>query len=87
VNAEYILIICLVQAFVLLFGISVGRSLLLYRIRKEENRRKEMELSLLEKRAEIITEGKKIATNLEELLYKAQVQKEIDDIIRKGGKR
>ena len=86
-NAEYILIICLVQAFVLLFGISVGRSLLLYRIRKEENRRKEMELSLLEKRAEIITEGKKIATNLEELLYKAQVQKEIDDIIRKGGKR
>ncbi len=86
-NAEYILIICLAQAFVLLFGISIGRSLLFYKIRKEETRRKEIELSLLEKRAEIISEGKKIATNLEELLYKAQVQKEIDDIIRKGGKR
>lgn len=73
----------LIQVFILLLGISIGHSILLLRMRKEENRKRELELSLLEKRSEILHEGKKIAHDLEEVLYKAKVQQEIDNIIRK----
>ncbi|MBD3344654.1 MAG: hypothetical protein GF401_06295 [Chitinivibrionales bacterium] len=82
-NPYFLLII---QAFILLLGISLGRSILLLKIRKEENKKKEIELAILSKRSEVINEGKKVAHNLEELLYNAQVRKEIDDIIRKDGK-
>ena len=78
------IIILLVQVFVLLLGLSIGHSVVLLRLRAEENRKRELELSLLEKRSEILTQGKKIAHDLEEVLYKAKVQQEIDDIIRKN---
>jgi len=74
----------LIQVFILILGASIGHSLVLLRIRNEENRKKELELSLLEKRAEILQQGKKIAHDLEEVLYKAKIQQEIDDIIRKN---
>lgn len=73
----------LIQVFILLLGVSIGHSILLLRMRKEENRKRELELSLLEKRSEILQQGKKIAHDLEEVLYKAKVQQEIDNIIRK----
>jgi hypothetical protein len=53
------------------------------RLRREENRRRELELTLLEKRTEILKQGRKVAQDLEDALYKAKVQQEIDDIIRK----
>jgi hypothetical protein len=77
----------LIQIFVLVLGVAVGHSVLMLRIRREENRKRELELALLEKRAEILKQGKKIAHDLEEVLYKAKVQQEIDDIIRKNGPR
>ncbi|MBD3321211.1 MAG: hypothetical protein GF350_08970 [Chitinivibrionales bacterium] len=83
VDSPYLIL--LIQAFILLLGISLGRSILLMRIRKEETKKKEIELEILTKRSEVINEGKKVAHNLEELLYNAQVRKEIDDIIRKDG--
>jgi hypothetical protein len=78
------IIFLLIQVFILVLGASIGHSILLLRLRSEENRKKELELSLLEKRAEILQQGKKIAHDLEEVLYKAKVQQEIDDIIRKN---
>lgn len=78
------IIILLIQVFILLLGLSIGHSIVLLRIRAEENRKKELELSLLEKRSDILMQGKKIAHDLEEVLYKAKVQQEIDDIIRKN---
>ncbi|MBN1759379.1 MAG: hypothetical protein JW863_13715 [Chitinispirillaceae bacterium] len=78
------IIILLVQVFILLLGLSIGHSIVLYKLRAEENRKRELELSLLEKRSEILMQGKKIAHDLEEVLYKAKVQQEIDDIIRKN---
>ncbi len=78
------IILLLIQVFILILGISIGHSILLLRLRNEENRKRELELSLLEKRAEVLTQGKKIAHDLEEVLYKAKVQQEIDDIIRKN---
>ncbi len=75
------MIFWLIQAFILLLGIAVGHSFLLLRMRKEENRKRELELSLLEKRASILKDRKKIAHDLEEVLYKAKVQQEIDDMI------
>lgn len=77
------IIFWIVQIFVLFMGISIGHSYLRFKLRREENRKKEIELKLLEKRTEILQEGRNIARDLEELLYKAKVQQEINDIIRK----
>jgi hypothetical protein len=74
----------LIQVGILVLGASIGHSIILLRIRAEENRKKELELSLLDKRSEILLQSKKIAHDLEEFLYKAKVQQEIDDIIRKN---
>jgi hypothetical protein len=82
-----ILIIALAELCALLFGISIGRSMLVYKLRKQENRKRELELALMEKRGEIIRQGKKIAHDLEDILYQAQVQQEIDNIIRKKPNR
>ncbi|MFP4163811.1 MAG: hypothetical protein ACLFQB_02245 [Chitinispirillaceae bacterium] len=77
------LIFWLIQALILLFGIAVGHSFLLLRIRREENKKRELEMALLEKRSDILKKGKRIAKDLEDALYKAKIQQEIDDIIRK----
>ena len=81
------IILFLIQVFILILGIAIGRSIILLRLRAEENRKRELELSLLEKRSDILMQGKKIANDLEEVLYKAKVQQEIDDIIRKNQDR
>ena len=73
----------IIEVLILLMGISVGRSLCIIKIRKEENKRRELELAILEKRAEVLQEGKQIAHDLEEVLYQAKVQQEIDNIIKK----
>jgi hypothetical protein len=73
-----------IQLMVLLLGISIGRSLLVLKLRKEENKRRELELAVMEKRAAVLQEGKRIAHDLEEVLYQAKVQQEIDNIIKKG---
>lgn len=82
--AESYMIFWFVQAFILLLGIAVGHSVLQLKIHKEVNKKRELEIAYLEKRAEILKQGKKIAHDLEEVLYKAKVQQEIDDIIRKN---
>jgi KaiC/GvpD/RAD55 family RecA-like ATPase len=79
------LVFVIINIFVLIFGISLGRSILVLKLRKEENRKRELELELLEKRTTVLKQGRKIASNLEELLYKAQIQKEIEQIIRDKG--
>lgn len=84
---EGMLLFWLIQIFILLLGISIGHSILLLKIRHEENRKRELEIALLEKRSEILQQGKRIAHDLEEVLYKAKVQQEIDDIIRKNEPR
>ena len=81
------ILLLLIQVFILILGIAIGRSVILLKLRSEENRKRELELSLLEKRSDILMQGKKIANDLEEALYKAKVQQEIDDIIRKDQNR
>jgi len=81
------ILLLLIQVFILILGIAIGRSVILLKLRAEENRKRELELSLLEKRSDILMQGKKIANDLEEVLYKAKVQQEIDDIIRKDQDR
>ncbi len=77
------LLMTIVNVLILAFGVSLGRSVLFVRMRKEENRKRELELKLLEKRAEVVDEGRQMTENLEELLYQAQVQQEINEMIRK----
>ena len=73
-----------VQVFVLLLGIVIGHSIVMLKICREENRKKELELALLEKRSDLLSQSKQIAHDLEEALYNAKVQQEIDDILRKS---
>ncbi|NLG18459.1 MAG: hypothetical protein GX556_14085 [Fibrobacter sp.] len=82
---EGMILFYLVQIFILLLGISIGHSILLFKIRHEENRKRELELALLEKRADVLMQGKKVAHDIEEALYQAKIQQEIDDIIKKNG--
>lgn len=77
-------VVWFVQIFVLLLGISIGHSILLYKMHREENRKRELELALMEKRSDILSQSKQIAHDIEEALYKAKVQQEIDDILRKS---
>ena len=77
------LILWLIQLFIFVLGISIGHAIAILRLRKEENRRRELDIILLEKKEAVLLKGKKIATDLEEVLYKAHVAQEINDIIRK----
>lgn len=77
------LLLTIVNVFILALGVSLGRSVLFVRMRREENRKRELELRLLQKRTEVVNEGRQITDNLEELLYQAQVQQEINEMIRK----
>jgi hypothetical protein len=81
------LLFWVMQIFVLILGMSIGRSLLVLKLRREENRRRELELALLEKRSAVLQEGKQIAHDLEEVLYQAKVQQEIENIIKKNKSR
>lgn len=81
--AEKYILFWSIQAFIVLLGIAVGHSFLLLRLRREENRRRELELALLEKRTDVLRQGRKVAQDLEDALYRAKVQQEIDNIIRK----
>lgn len=77
------LLFWMAQFFILILGISIGRSILILKLRREENKRRELEQSLLEKRITVLQEGKQIAHDLEEVLYQAKVQQEIENIIKK----
>jgi hypothetical protein len=77
-------VVWFVQLFVFLFGVAIGHSIIQLRIRREENRKKELELALLEKRAELQPESTLTAFDLEDALYKARVRQEIDDILSKS---
>ena len=81
---EHYIVFWILQLLVILFALSLGRSILILKIRKEENRKRELDLAVFEKKTEILTRGKKIAHDLEEALYKAKVLQEIDKIIRKN---
>jgi len=79
------LIFWIAQILVLLLGLSVGHSILVFKMRGEENNRREQEITLLEKRAALLKDGKQVAHDLDEVLYKAKVQQEINDILKKKG--
>jgi hypothetical protein len=81
------LLFWMMQLFILILGMSLGRSILILKTRKEENKRRELELALLEKRSAVLQEGKQIAHDLEEVLYQAKVQQEIENIIKKNKSR
>ena len=75
------LIVITVFIFIFFLGISIGRSILTLKLRKEENKRLEIELAILDRRSEILKESKEISNNIEEYLYNANVRQEIDNII------
>lgn len=73
-----------IQVFIFILGVSIGHSIIMLKIHREENRKKELELALIEKRSTLLSHSKQIARDLEEVLYNAKVQQEIDDILRKS---
>ena len=79
-----IVVIGILQILACILAISLGRSIMTWKLRKEENRRRELEREILKSRTHILTHGKKIASDLEDVLYQAKVQQEIDNITRKS---
>lgn len=80
-----ILLFWILQLFLLVLGVSIGHSILVLKIRRERNRAKALDLALLDKRKEVLMQGHKVATDLEEVLFKAKIQQEIDNITRRDG--
>lgn len=78
---HYYILIGIVGVFLFLVGITVGHAIFVLQLRKEENRKRELELALLNNRTELLKESKQVSQDLEELLYKANVQQEINNII------
>ncbi|MGD9202506.1 MAG: hypothetical protein PVI26_13165 [Chitinispirillia bacterium] len=77
----YNLIIMTLFVLIFLLGISIGRSILVLQLRKQENKNRELELEILKNRSQILKESKEISNNIEEYLYNANVRNEIDNII------
>ena len=79
----YFLVWTVACIFIFLLGISIGHSLFVLKMRKEENKKRELELALLNKRSKFMKESKHLSERLEELIYNVNVKKEIDNIIGK----
>lgn len=77
----------LALVFLVLLSVSLGRSITLMRLFHEQNRKRQLELDLLAQKSEILKHGKQIAHDLEQVLFTAQVQKEIEDMTRKNDNR
>jgi hypothetical protein len=69
--------------FIFLLGVSIGHTFFTLKMRKEENKKRELELALLNKHSQAIQEDTLLSEKLEELIYKVTVKKEIDNIIGK----
>jgi hypothetical protein len=71
-----------VQIFIFLLGVAVGHSIILLRIYREENRKRELELALSEKKSDILPQQvSQPGADLEEEQYNARIRQEIDDIL------
>lgn len=77
-------IVWFVQIFIFLLGVAVGHSIIMLKIHREENRKKELELALLEKQSDLLSQSTESVENLDDALYNARVRQEIDDIISRN---
>ena len=80
--AYYLLLISAI-VFIFLLGVTFGHSLLILKLRKEENKRRELELSILSKKPPAQLKRVSLNESLEEMLFKAEVEKEINNLLRK----
>jgi hypothetical protein len=77
-------VVWFVALFFFILGAAIGHSVIQLRLRREENRKKELDIALLEKRSALLPESTQAASDLEEALYNARVRQEIDDILSKS---
>lgn len=70
--------------FFFIMGITIGHSKSIIKIRREENRKKEIEADLLRERSEILKAKQKISENIDELIFRAQVHNEIENITKES---
>lgn len=77
-------IVWFVQIFIFLLGVAVGHSIIMLKIHREENRKKELELALLEKQSDLLSQSTETVGDLDDALYNARVRQEIDDIISRN---
>lgn len=82
----YLVILITGSIFMLLLGISIGRSILTIKLRREENRKLELELSILKQKSELLKKEKILSEDFSDSLYKTKVCEEIENIIRNRDK-
>jgi hypothetical protein len=75
------IIIGVINALSVLFGgIFIGLFLIKKQIKMEENKKLELEIKLLQQRADVLMQSEKIIKSLDGLLYQVKVSQEIDDL-------
>ena len=79
-----VLLFPIVALAVMLFfvGIAIGHSKTAVRLRVEENRKREIEHDIIQKRAQLMKAREKITENIDDLIFKANVHREIENITR-----
>ncbi|MBN1982570.1 MAG: hypothetical protein JW795_13635 [Chitinivibrionales bacterium] len=82
--AVYSLLIISAVVLIFLVGVTFGHSLVILKLRKEENKKRELELAMLEKRPQLLNlkKRKEISDTIEEILFQVNVEKEINNILR-----
>ena len=78
INELVILLILIV--FLMILCISVGKTLMNIELYRQSNKKLRLEQFLLDQKERILKDGKKVAMDLEDVLYKARIQQQIDDM-------
>lgn len=78
----YIVPIVSAALFFFILGVAIGHSKTIIKIRKEENKKKEIEASVLKERSEILKAKQKISENIDELIFRAKIHNEIENITK-----
>lgn len=79
-NMILLLYFTLITLAVFLTGVMVGKYILRWRLRREGNKRLELEMKLLDKRAELLYNTRQLLKELDDIVYQTRVAKQIKDL-------
>lgn len=73
-------IICSVMVFTA--GFSIGRSLFILRLRKEENRKRELELQMVREKQKLLEDKSRLSKALNSIMFRTKIRDEIDRLTK-----
>ena len=80
--ATYLIPALFLALFLFILGIAIGHSAMTLKLRREENVKRDLDEKLSRNKKEILLAGEKISRNIDDLLYKVNLRREIEDITK-----